>query len=103
MLCRACRAFHENERCLLPFVKQSRTRDSLEYSSLRARYILQSTSTSDLPAEFPVPLPKKLHDPLETFARWCTRGAVHPTSPQGQSRFVALPAQVPVTRYLHLK
>ena len=63
MLGRACRAFHENERCLLPFVKRFRTRDSVEYSSLRARYILQSTSTSDLPAEFPVPLPKKLHDP----------------------------------------
>ncbi|HEY3992890.1 MAG TPA: hypothetical protein VGM01_08435, partial [Ktedonobacteraceae bacterium] len=28
------------------------------YTSLKARDILRSTSTSDLPAEFPVPLPK---------------------------------------------
>src|SRR5258706_1201935 len=42
--------------------------------------------------------PKKLHHPLGTAALWCRQRPACPSSIQGQSRFVGLPAQAPVTR-----
>src|SRR6266568_9259359 len=60
--------------------------------------IPSSTSTSGLPASLLPLLPKKLHSPLETAALWCRQSLARPSSIQGQSRFVGLPAQAPVTR-----